>query len=158
MLCWVAAMRCATRVERCKPGRQAGTQSAWRAPSSAACLPACLPPPAPLPHLTSSALRRAMLHRCTALLCPAECDNWCDYPVADRPNAVRQFMEAAKADPSMIKVGPPARLAACLPARLAGWLAGAIDASYHLSCPFTVTAYVSLALLTALHHPLYCTA
>lgn len=35
---------------------------------------------------------------------PAECDNWCEYPVADRPNAVRQFLDAAKKDPSMIKV------------------------------------------------------
>lgn len=33
----------------------------------------------------------------------AECDNWCDYPVADRPNAVRQYLQAAKADPSLIK-------------------------------------------------------
>eukprot|EP00887_Chlorella_sp_A99_P004360 scaffold15.g4360.t1 len=32
-----------------------------------------------------------------------ECDGWCEYPVADRPNAVRQFMDAAKTDPSMIK-------------------------------------------------------
>ncbi|PSC68556.1 MCM10-like protein [Micractinium conductrix] len=32
-----------------------------------------------------------------------ECDGWCEYPVADRPNAVRQFLLAAKADPSLIK-------------------------------------------------------
>lgn len=32
-----------------------------------------------------------------------ECDAWCDYPVADRPNAIRQFLDAAVADPSMIK-------------------------------------------------------
>ncbi|KAL4451270.1 hypothetical protein ABPG77_009342 [Micractinium sp. CCAP 211/92] len=32
-----------------------------------------------------------------------ECDGWCDYPVADRPNAVRQYLQAAKADPSLIK-------------------------------------------------------
>ena len=34
----------------------------------------------------------------------AECDGWCEYPVADRPNAVRQFLDAAKRDPSLIKV------------------------------------------------------
>ena len=49
-------------------------------PPLPACLPACLP-------------------------ARAECDGWCDYPVADRPNAVRQFLEAAQRDPSMIK-GP----------------------------------------------------
>ena len=41
----------------------------------------------------------------------AECDGWCEYPVADRPNAVRQFLLAAKADPSLIKVRAAA--AAC---------------------------------------------
>lgn len=34
---------------------------------------------------------------------PPECDGWCDYPVADRPNAVRQFLDAAARDPSMVK-------------------------------------------------------
>lgn len=33
-----------------------------------------------------------------------ECDNWCAYPVSDRANAVRQFLEAARADASLIKV------------------------------------------------------
>ncbi len=32
-----------------------------------------------------------------------ECDVWCDFPVSDRPNAVRQFFDAAKKTPSMIK-------------------------------------------------------
>jgi hypothetical protein len=36
-------------------------------------------------------------------LTPA-CDTWCDFPVADRPNAVRQWIAAAEKDPSMIKV------------------------------------------------------
>ena len=86
-------------------------------------------------------------------------------------------MEAAKANPSMIKVGPPACppgwLPGCLPgsppacppawlawlpAPLAGWLAGAIGALCDLLCPFIATAHVLLALLTALHHSLYCTA
>jgi hypothetical protein len=31
-----------------------------------------------------------------------ECDGWCDYPVSDRPNAVRQFMDAARDDPAII--------------------------------------------------------
>jgi hypothetical protein len=31
------------------------------------------------------------------------CDDWCEYPVSDRANAVRQFFEAAENDPSMIK-------------------------------------------------------
>lgn len=35
-------------------------------------------------------------------LTPA-CDNWCPFPVADRPNAVRQFFEAAAKDPSLIQ-------------------------------------------------------
>ena len=38
-------------------------------------------------------------------LTPA-CDAWCEFPVSDRPNAVRQFMDAAVRDPSMIKVPP----------------------------------------------------
>lgn len=33
-----------------------------------------------------------------------ECDTWCEFPVADRPNAVQQWINAAKKDPSMIKV------------------------------------------------------
>lgn len=37
------------------------------------------------------------------------CDTWCEFPVSDRPNAVMQFLKAAKEDPSMIKV--PAKLA-----------------------------------------------
>lgn len=36
-------------------------------------------------------------------LTPA-CDNWCEFPVSDRPNAVAQFLEAAETDPSLIKV------------------------------------------------------
>ncbi|EFN52021.1 hypothetical protein CHLNCDRAFT_139592 [Chlorella variabilis] len=32
-----------------------------------------------------------------------ECDAWCDYPVADRPNAIRQFLDAARADPGLIR-------------------------------------------------------
>ena len=32
-----------------------------------------------------------------------DCDNWCPFPVADRPNAVRQFFEAAAKDPSLIQ-------------------------------------------------------
>lgn len=37
-----------------------------------------------------------------------ECDTWCEFPVADRPNAVQQWVDAAKKDPSLIKV-PPAQ-------------------------------------------------
>ena len=33
-----------------------------------------------------------------------ECDTWCEFPVADRPNAVQQWIDAAKKDPTMIKV------------------------------------------------------
>lgn len=33
-----------------------------------------------------------------------ECDTWCEFPVADRPNAVQQWIDAAKRDPTMIKV------------------------------------------------------
>ena len=36
-------------------------------------------------------------------LTPA-CDQWCEFPVSDRPNAVKQFLHAAKADPTLIKV------------------------------------------------------
>ena len=32
-----------------------------------------------------------------------KCDNWCEYPVSDRANAVRQFFEAAKSDKALIK-------------------------------------------------------
>lgn len=38
------------------------------------------------------------------------CDNWCEFPVSDRPNAVAQFLEAAEADPSLIKVSSPGRI------------------------------------------------
>lgn len=31
-----------------------------------------------------------------------QCDGWCDYPVANRPNAILQFFEAAAKDKSMI--------------------------------------------------------
>jgi hypothetical protein len=31
-----------------------------------------------------------------------ECDNWCEYPVSDRADAVQQFFDAYKKDPSMI--------------------------------------------------------
>ena len=36
-------------------------------------------------------------------LTPA-CDSWCDFPVSDRPNAVRQFFDAAVRQPSLIQV------------------------------------------------------
>jgi len=32
-----------------------------------------------------------------------ECDIWCDFPVADRPNAVAQWIASAQRDPSIIK-------------------------------------------------------
>ncbi|PNH02423.1 hypothetical protein TSOC_011595 [Tetrabaena socialis] len=32
-----------------------------------------------------------------------KCDEWCDFPVADRPNAVKQWIDAAAKDPGMIK-------------------------------------------------------
>ncbi|KAG2438731.1 hypothetical protein HXX76_005276 [Chlamydomonas incerta] len=32
-----------------------------------------------------------------------KCDEWCDFPVADRPNAVAQWIAAAAKEPSMIK-------------------------------------------------------
>jgi hypothetical protein len=32
-----------------------------------------------------------------------QCDGWCDYPVANRPPAIRDFFLAAKKDPDMIK-------------------------------------------------------
>jgi len=32
-----------------------------------------------------------------------ECDEWCEYPVSDRANAVKQFFYAAKSDASMIQ-------------------------------------------------------
>lgn len=32
-----------------------------------------------------------------------KCDEWCEYPVADRPNAVRQFFDAAMKNTNMIK-------------------------------------------------------
>ncbi|MEW5317898.1 MAG: hypothetical protein WDW38_009160 [Sanguina aurantia] len=31
-----------------------------------------------------------------------ECDNWCDFPVADRPNAVHQWVKAALLDPTLV--------------------------------------------------------
>ena len=40
-------------------------------------------------------------------LTPA-CDQWCEFPVSDRPNAVRQFFQAAKEDATLIKVLMPA--------------------------------------------------
>ena len=39
-----------------------------------------------------------------------ECDTWCDFPVADRPNAVQQWVSAVKADPSLIQVQRAATL------------------------------------------------
>lgn len=36
------------------------------------------------------------------------CDTWCEFPVSDRPNAVAQFLRAARRDPSMIKARRPA--------------------------------------------------
>ena len=32
------------------------------------------------------------------------CDTWCEFPVSDRPNAVRQFFDAAAKDASLIQV------------------------------------------------------
>jgi hypothetical protein len=32
-----------------------------------------------------------------------ECDDWCEYPVSDRADAVQQFFDAYKEDPSMLK-------------------------------------------------------
>lgn len=32
-----------------------------------------------------------------------ECDTWCEFPVADRPNAVQQWINAAKKDSTLIK-------------------------------------------------------
>lgn len=32
-----------------------------------------------------------------------QCDNWCEFPVSDRPNAVAQFFKAVSRDPGMIK-------------------------------------------------------
>lgn len=32
-----------------------------------------------------------------------ECDVWCDFPVADRPNAVAQWISAVKKDPSLVQ-------------------------------------------------------
>ena len=32
-----------------------------------------------------------------------QCDTWCEFPVADRPNAVHQFFRAAAGDPALIK-------------------------------------------------------
>jgi len=31
------------------------------------------------------------------------CDTWCEFPVADRANAVQQWVDAVNADPSMVK-------------------------------------------------------
>lgn len=32
-----------------------------------------------------------------------ECDNWCEFPVKDRPNAVVQFLMAAEQHPELIQ-------------------------------------------------------
>lgn len=32
-----------------------------------------------------------------------ECDTWCDFPVADRPNAVQQWVDYVKKDPTQLK-------------------------------------------------------
>jgi hypothetical protein len=32
-----------------------------------------------------------------------ECDNYCEFPVADRPNAVQQWIDAVAANPSLLK-------------------------------------------------------
>lgn len=34
-----------------------------------------------------------------------ECDNWCWFPVADRANAVQQWIDAAEKDPNMVHAG-----------------------------------------------------
>ena len=41
-----------------------------------------------------------------------ECDSWCDFPPASRPNAVRQFFDAARKNASLIK-GPWVLLTEC---------------------------------------------
>lgn len=57
---------------------------------------------------------------------PAECDGGrpvlCRYPVADRANAVRQFLAAADLNPALIKVGAVQAIArgCCLPASVLG--------------------------------------
>lgn len=33
-----------------------------------------------------------------------KCDEWCEFPVKDRANAVQQWIDAAERYPSMIKV------------------------------------------------------
>ena len=35
-----------------------------------------------------------------------ECDTWCEFPVADRANAVQQWIDAARQDPGLIKAWP----------------------------------------------------
>ena len=62
-----------------------------------------------VPRQRAALLCARALQRPPLLPPPAECDGWCDYPVADRPNAVRQYLQAAKADPSLIKASRPAR-------------------------------------------------
>lgn len=42
------------------------------------------------------------------------CDTWCEFPVSDRPNAVAQFLRAARRDPSMIKARAAQRRSWCL--------------------------------------------
>ena len=63
-------------------------------------------------------------------LTPA-CDNWCEFPVSDRPNAVRQFLDAAVQQPDLIQVSTTSTLltscalytcrACCISRKLRRW-------------------------------------
>lgn len=33
-----------------------------------------------------------------------KCDDWCEFPVKDRANAVQQWIDAAEKDPLLVKV------------------------------------------------------
>ena len=64
--------------------------------SLSAALPISLFPPHAFPCLQIPTFHARPLH--------PECDVWCDFPVADRPNAVAQWISAVQNDPSMLKV------------------------------------------------------
>lgn len=51
-----------------------------------------------------SSITRAQIPTFHAIPLHPECDKWCDFPVADRPNAVAQWVSYVKANPSEIKV------------------------------------------------------
>lgn len=62
-------------------------------------------------HLTSrvavaniSHLARLQIPTFIAQPLQPDCDKWCWFPVADRANAMQQFIDAAEKDPSMLKV------------------------------------------------------